>query len=192
MTHVKTSPYYPTVNRQRSTLAQNIKGDVSSAFLVPPILDDARRLVKTTVPHYNNVPTPLAIGTSAHNETLRPRPGHLRRRGLPNSPRHANDANLHRQTQRASTRANPLDPPRPALDFVPFTPRHPRRRPAMLGFPTNQHTRSPERRDRPPPPPMPRCRFFFSFSPPAPADLLLANLDQPAFPGEGGTAPNVT
>ena len=61
MTHVKTSPYYPQSNGKIERYHRTIKGECLR-FHSPLSLDEARRLVKDYVRHYNEVRLHSGIG----------------------------------------------------------------------------------------------------------------------------------
>jgi putative transposase len=61
MTHVKTSPYYPQSNGKMERWYKTLKGE-SIRVTVPLSLDDARRIVRDYVAHYNDVRLHSAIG----------------------------------------------------------------------------------------------------------------------------------
>ena len=61
MTHVRTSPYYPQSNGKIERWHKSLKGECIRAG-TPLSLEDARRLVKRYVEHYNNVRLNSAIG----------------------------------------------------------------------------------------------------------------------------------
>jgi Transposase and inactivated derivatives len=61
MTHVRTSPYYPQSNGKIELRHKSLKGECIRPG-TPLSLDDARRLVKGYVEHYNNVRLSSAIG----------------------------------------------------------------------------------------------------------------------------------
>jgi putative transposase len=61
MTHVRTSPYYPQSNGKIERWHKSLKGECVRPGTPLP-LEDARRLVKGYVEHYNNVRLNSAIG----------------------------------------------------------------------------------------------------------------------------------
>jgi putative transposase len=61
MTHVRTSPYYPQSNGKIERWHKSLKGECIRQGK-PLWPDDARRLVKGCVEHYNNVRLNSAIG----------------------------------------------------------------------------------------------------------------------------------
>ena len=61
MTHVRTSPYYPQSNGKIERWHKSLKGECIRAG-TPLSLEDARRLVKRYVEHYNSVRLNSAIG----------------------------------------------------------------------------------------------------------------------------------
>jgi putative transposase len=61
MTHVRTSPYYPQSNGKIERWHKSLKGECIRPG-TPLSLEDARRLVKGYVEHYNNVLLNSAIG----------------------------------------------------------------------------------------------------------------------------------
>jgi putative transposase len=61
MTHVRTSPYYPQSNGKIERRHKSLKGECIRPG-TPLSLEDARRLVKGYVEHYNNVGLNSAIG----------------------------------------------------------------------------------------------------------------------------------
>ncbi|MGC2765073.1 MAG: integrase core domain-containing protein [Candidatus Acidiferrum sp.] len=61
MTHVRTSPYYPQSNSKIERWHKSLKGECIRPG-TPLSLEDARRLVKGYVEHYNNVRLNSAIG----------------------------------------------------------------------------------------------------------------------------------
>ena len=61
MTHVRTSPYYPQSNGKIERWHKSLKGECIRPG-TPLSLEDARRLVKGYVEHYNNVRLNSAIG----------------------------------------------------------------------------------------------------------------------------------
>lgn len=61
MTHVKTSPYYPQSNGKIERWHKTLKGE-SIRVSVPLSLEDARRIVRDYVTHYNTVRLHSAIG----------------------------------------------------------------------------------------------------------------------------------
>jgi len=60
-THVRTSPYYPQSNGKIERWHKSLKGECIRPG-TPLSLEDARRLVKDYVEHYNNVRLNSAIG----------------------------------------------------------------------------------------------------------------------------------
>src|ERR1700682_2568596 len=61
MTHVRTSPFYPQSNGKIERWHKSLKGECIRPG-TPLSLEDARRLVKDYVEHYNNVRLNSAIG----------------------------------------------------------------------------------------------------------------------------------
>lgn len=61
MTHVRTSPYYPQSNGKIERWHKSLKGECIRPG-TPLSLEDARRLVKGYVEHYNDVRLSSAIG----------------------------------------------------------------------------------------------------------------------------------
>jgi hypothetical protein len=61
MTHIRTSPYYPQSNGKIERWHKSLKGECIRPG-TPLSLEDARRLVKGYVEHYNNVRLNSAIG----------------------------------------------------------------------------------------------------------------------------------
>ncbi len=61
MTHVRTSPYYPQSNGKIERWHKSLKGECIRPG-TPLSLEDARRLVKGYVEHYNNIRLNSAIG----------------------------------------------------------------------------------------------------------------------------------
>jgi putative transposase len=61
ITHVRTSPYYPQSNGKIERWHKSLKGECIRPG-TPLSLEDARRLVKSYVEHYNNVRLNSAIG----------------------------------------------------------------------------------------------------------------------------------
>jgi putative transposase len=61
MTHVRTSPYYPQSNGKIERWHKSLKGECIRPR-TPLSLEDARRVVKGYVEHYNNVRLNSAIG----------------------------------------------------------------------------------------------------------------------------------
>jgi len=61
MTHVRTSPYYPQSNGKIERWHKSLKGECIRPG-TPLSLEDARRLVKGYVEHYNNLRLNSAIG----------------------------------------------------------------------------------------------------------------------------------
>jgi putative transposase len=61
MTHVRTSPYYPQSNGKIERWHKSLKGECIRPG-TPLSLEDARRLIKGYVEHYNNVRLNSAIG----------------------------------------------------------------------------------------------------------------------------------
>jgi putative transposase len=61
MTHVRTSPYYPQLNGKIERWHKSLKGACIRSS-TPLSLEDARRLVKGYVEHYNNIRLNSAIG----------------------------------------------------------------------------------------------------------------------------------
>ena len=61
MTHVRTSPYYPQSNGKLERFHKTIKTECIRRG-VPLSLDDARRIVKKYIEHYNTVRLHSAIG----------------------------------------------------------------------------------------------------------------------------------
>jgi hypothetical protein len=61
MTHVRTSPYYPQSNGKIERWHKSLKAECIRPG-TPLSLEDARRLVKGYVEHYNNVRLNSAIG----------------------------------------------------------------------------------------------------------------------------------
>jgi len=62
MTHVRTSPYYPQSNGKIERWHKSLNRGMLSAWHAVWSLEDARRLVKGYVEHYNNVRLNSAIG----------------------------------------------------------------------------------------------------------------------------------
>jgi putative transposase len=69
MTHVRTSPYYPQSNGKIERWHKSLKGECIRPG-TPLSLEDARRLVKGYVEHYNNVRLNSAIGYVAPKDML--------------------------------------------------------------------------------------------------------------------------
>jgi putative transposase len=69
MTHVRTSPYYPQSNGKIERWHKSLKGECIRPG-TPLSLEDARRLVKSYVEHYNNVRLNSAIGYIAPKDML--------------------------------------------------------------------------------------------------------------------------
>jgi putative transposase len=69
MTHVRTSPYYPQSNGKIERWHKSLKGECIRPG-TPLSLEDARRLVKSCVEHYNNVRLNSAIGYIAPKDML--------------------------------------------------------------------------------------------------------------------------
>jgi len=61
MTHVRTSPHYPQSNGKIERWHKSLKGECIRPG-TPLSLEDARRLVKGYVEHYNNLRLNSAIG----------------------------------------------------------------------------------------------------------------------------------
>ena len=61
MTHVRTSPYYPQIEREDRALAQVVKERVHPTGNTA-LARDALRLVQAYVEHYNNIRLNSAIG----------------------------------------------------------------------------------------------------------------------------------
>ena len=61
MTHVRTSPYYPQSNGKIELWRKSLKGECIRPT-TPLSLEDARRLVKSYVDHYNDIRLNGAIG----------------------------------------------------------------------------------------------------------------------------------
>ena len=61
MTHVRTSPFYPQSNGKIERWHKSLKGECIRPG-TPLSLDDARRLVRGYVDHYNNVRLNSAVG----------------------------------------------------------------------------------------------------------------------------------
>ena len=61
MTHVRPSPYYPQSNGKIERWHKSLKGEYICPG-TPLSLEDARRLVKGYVEHYNNIRLNSAIG----------------------------------------------------------------------------------------------------------------------------------
>ena len=116
MTHVKTSPYYPQSNGKIERWHKTLKGECIRV-LTPLSLDDARRLVTDYVAHYNTVRLHSAIGYVTPKDKLDGRDQaifHDRDRKLA-------AARERRKQQRQAEhdqRGQPVDPPRPAIDFA--------------------------------------------------------------------------
>ncbi len=72
MTHLRTSPYYPQSNGKIERWHKSLKGECIRPG-TPLSLEDARRLVKGYVEHYNNVGVNSAIGYITPKDML---PGH--------------------------------------------------------------------------------------------------------------------
>jgi hypothetical protein len=69
MTHVRTSPYYPQSNGKIERWHKSLKGECIRPG-TPLSLEDARRLVKGYVEHYNNVRLNSAIGNITPKDML--------------------------------------------------------------------------------------------------------------------------
>jgi len=117
MTHVKTSPYYPQSNGKIERWHKTLKGDCIRVN-VPLSLDDARRLVADYVDHYNNVRLHSAIGYVTPRDKLEGRDKQI----LAERDRKLAEARERRKQQRQAQherrQAQPLAPPRPAIDFA--------------------------------------------------------------------------
>ena len=61
MTHVRTSPYYPQSNGKIERWHQSLKRECIRPG-APLSLDDAQRLVRGYVEHYNNIRLNAAVG----------------------------------------------------------------------------------------------------------------------------------
>jgi transposase InsO family protein len=61
MTHVRTSPYYPQSNGKKERWYKTLKGECIR-IKTPLSLEDARRIVRDFVAHYNEVRLHSAIG----------------------------------------------------------------------------------------------------------------------------------
>ena len=61
MTHVRTAPYYPQSNGKIERWHKSIKGECIRPG-TPLTPDDARRLIRNYVEHYNAVRLHIAIG----------------------------------------------------------------------------------------------------------------------------------
>jgi transposase InsO family protein len=116
MTHVKTSPYYPQSNGKIERWHKTLKGDCIRVT-VPLSLGEARRLVADYVAHYNNVRLHSAIGYVTPRDKLDGRDKEI----LAARDRKLADARERRQQQRQAQYqrrpAQPVAPPRPAIDF---------------------------------------------------------------------------
>ena len=69
MAHVRTTPYYPQSNGKIERWHKSLKGECIRPG-TPLSLEDARRLVKGYVEHYNNVRLNSAIGYIAPKDML--------------------------------------------------------------------------------------------------------------------------
>jgi putative transposase len=69
MTHVRTAPYYPQSNGKLERFHKTLKGECNRPK-TPFSLDDARRLVKEYIDHYNTVRLHSAIGYIAPIDKL--------------------------------------------------------------------------------------------------------------------------
>jgi putative transposase len=77
MPHVRTSPYYPQSNGKIERWHKSLKGECIRPE-APLSLDDARRLVKGYVEHYNNVRLNSAIGYITPKDILAGRQQEIR------------------------------------------------------------------------------------------------------------------
>ncbi len=117
MTHVKTSPYYPQSNGKIERWHKTLKGECIRV-LVPLSLEDARRIVRDYIEHYNNVRLHSAIGYITPNDKL-----HGRAKQIQDD----RDRKLHeaRERRRQLRQAEPTPqlkqastPALPAIDFA--------------------------------------------------------------------------
>ena len=69
MTHVRTSPYYPQSNGKIERWHQSLKRECIRPG-TPLSLDDAQRLVRGYVEHYNNIRLNAAVGYVAPKDML--------------------------------------------------------------------------------------------------------------------------
>jgi hypothetical protein len=69
MTHVRTSPYYPQSNGKIERWHQSLKSECIRPG-TPLSLDDAQRLVRGYVEHYNNTRLNAAVGYVAPKDML--------------------------------------------------------------------------------------------------------------------------
>jgi putative transposase len=117
MTHVKTSPYYPQSNGKIERWHKTLKGECIRV-LTPLSLDDARRLVNDYVAHYNTVRLHSAIGYVTPKDKLDGRDQAI----FAARDRKLAEARERRKQQRQAEpqrqRGQPVDPPRPAIDFA--------------------------------------------------------------------------
>jgi transposase InsO family protein len=120
MTHVKTSPYYPQSNGKIERWHKTLKGECIR-IQVPLGLDDARRLVKDYVGHYNDVRLHSALGYVTPKDKLEGRDRAIfdqRDRKLAEA-RERRKQSLQRQSEKNAGGDTPLSPPpQPALDFA--------------------------------------------------------------------------
>jgi transposase InsO family protein len=95
MTHVRTSPYYPQSNWKIERWHKSLKSECIRPG-TPPSLEDARRLVRGYVEHYNNVRLNSAIGYITPRDMLAGRQAEIHAQ----RDRKLEEARKHRQIRR--------------------------------------------------------------------------------------------
>ncbi len=116
MTHVRTSPYYPQSNGKIERWYKTLKGDCIRVK-VPLSLDEARRIVKDYVTHYNQARLHSAIGYVTPHDKLLGNDAAIfaaRDRKLAE----ARERRKQMRQKRHDAVETPTDGSRPAIDFA--------------------------------------------------------------------------
>jgi putative transposase len=119
MTHVKTSPYYPQSNGKIERWHKTLKGE-SIRVSVPLSLEDARRIVRDYVTHYNTVRLHSAIGYVTPQNKLEGRDKAIfaaRDRKLAEARERRRELRQ-RVVTGSSVECQPIVTDRPSIDFV--------------------------------------------------------------------------
>ena len=123
MTHVKTSPYYPQSNGKIERWHKTLKADCIREK-VPTSLDDARRIVRDFITHYNDVRLHSAIGYVTPKDRLEGRHQAItdeRDRKLAEAReirKHKRQAQRDARARECQHTVTPHPVPRLAIDFV--------------------------------------------------------------------------
>jgi hypothetical protein len=117
---VKTSPYYPQSNGKIERWHKTLKGECIRVQ-VPLELDDARRLVKDYVGHYNDVRLHSALGYVTPKDKLEGRGQEIfaqRDRKLAEARERRKQSRQQQSDKNARSDAPMSPPPQPAIDFA--------------------------------------------------------------------------